>query len=450
MSAPIRSLGVGSGLDLDGLVQRLVAAERAPAQNRLDRTEARFQGELSALGSLKGALSSLQDAASDLAASADLVPRTADSANTDVLTATADSGAPLGTFSVEVVNLASADKQASDPFAAPDSAIGTGTLTLSSGGQSFDVEVGSDANTLADIRDAINSAAGNTSISASILTEDAGSRLILTARETGAENAIAVSQSGGDGGLAALTTTTELSAAVDATIRVDTFEFSSATNQVSGVLEGLTLNLVDADPGNPVTVTVAENRSAVVDQVSNLVDRVNAFNDVESQVASFNPDTGEAGPLLGDSTLRRIDREISSILASRVGGELGFDSLPALGITTNEAGKLELDEAALNAALDERPQVLRDVLGGDDGIAARLGAFLDRAVGEGSLIAARQEGIEASIERLDDDRAALDRRIASLEQRFVEQFSALDTLIAELNQTSSFLNSQLASLPGAR
>lgn len=448
--AGISSLGAGSGLDLDSLVQRLVAAERQPTETRLARNEARFQSQLSAIGTIKGALSALRDASQALGGGGGLSARTVTSSDSDVFTGTAAAGLAPGSFSVEVVSLASANKVASNPVAAADTQVGSGTLTLSVGDNSFSVTVEEGAGSLAEIRDAINRSPDNSSVSAAILNEDGGSRLVLTARDTGAANSIAVSAAGGDGGLAALTTTTELQAASDAVVKVDTFTFSSASNQVDGVIDGLTLNLVSADPGNVATLTVAEDRSAAVEKVRGLVERLNAFNSATTRVASYNAETGQAGPLLGDATLRGIDSRIQQILGTQVGAPgTPFNSLPALGITTNEAGLLELDESVLNRALDERPDVLSGVLAGERGVATVLGGYLDDVLASNSLIANREEGLKTSLDAIGDQREALDRRIASVEARFVSQFSALDGLVAQLSQTGDFLQQQLSNLPGA-
>lgn len=447
--AGISSLGVGSGLDLDSLVQRLVAAERQPTETRLARNEARFQSELSAFGTIKGALSALRDASQSLGSGGGLNARTVTSSNPELFTATAAAGMAPGSFGVEVVSLASANKVVSEPFATADTQVGTGTLTLSAGDNSFSVSLEQGAGSLADIRDAINRSADNTSVSAAILNEDGGSRLVLTARDSGADNSIAISAAGGDGGLASLTTTTQLQPASDAVVKVDTFTFSSASNRVDGIVEGLTLNLVSADPGTVETVTIAEDRSAAIDKVRGLVERLNAFSSATARVASYNAETGEAGPLLGDATLRGIDSRIQQILGTQVGtAGAAFNSLPALGMTTNEAGLLELDESVLNRALDERPDALGTALAGERGVATLLGNYLDDVVGSNSLIATREQGLKTSIEAIDAQRESLDRRIESVEARFVSQFSALDGLVAQLNQTGNFLQQQLRNLPG--
>jgi len=449
--ASIRSLGVGSGLDIDNLVQQLVAAERQPVQSRLARSEARVQSQLSAFGTVSGALSALNDSVSALQNGDSLTGRSATSSEPDVFTATATPEAATGTFNVEVVELARADRVASQAFASSDTEVGTGTLELGLGGSSFSLDIDGSNNELAQIRDAINSADANPGITASVINSDDGSRLILSANETGAANTVSVSASGGDGGLADLQPLTSLQAASDAVVRVNGFEVTSSENSISGVIQGVTLELGEARPGETFELAVIEDRSRLLDQARNLVERLNSLSDTIDRVTAFNPESGEAAPLLGDSALRTIESRISGVLASQVGPPgTAFGSLPALGIRTGADGQLAIDEARFNQALDEAPQTVEAVLTGQQGVVTQLGAFLDDAVGDTGLIAGRQDGLRSRLDGIDQQRVDLEQRISRIEERFLRQFSALDGLVANLNQTGNFLQQQLANLPGVR
>lgn len=456
--ASIQSLGVGSGLDVDNLVRQLVAAERQPTENRLARSEARYESQLSAIGSFKGALSALRDAAEALTASdgALQAARSAESGDDELFTVSADAAAALGTFEVEILERASSDKLASAAFADANADVGTGSLTLSVGSESFTVEVEPGAATLADIRDAINAAGDNAGVSATVLNESAGSRLILTGRETGAANGIAVTAAGGDGGLSALvydpdgSGTANLQSvreAGDARVRIDGFEVSSPTNAIGGAIEGVTIDVLQARPGTVVTATIREDRSGAIAAVERFIGRFNALNDFIDQATAYDPQSGRAAPLLGDATVRSVDAQIQRIMGGIVEADAPFTSLPALGITTNASGRLELDRTALNAALDADPAALRGVLAGNNGIATGVGTYLDDVLAAGSRIEAREDGLRASLEGIEDERARLDRRIEGLEARYLAEFSALDSLVAQLNATGNFLNQQLSALP---
>ncbi len=447
--ASIRSLGVGSGLDLDNLVQQLLAAERQPVEQRLVRNEARAQSQLSALGSISGSLSALRDQVNAMLQPGALAPRTAVSQDPEVFTANATAQARSGSFEIEVVSLASSERTGSQAFSSADTEIGIGSLEVSLGDQAFSVEIDSSANRLSDIRDAINAAVDNPGITATILNEDSGSRLILTSDESGAANTILVSASGGDGGLESLESQTQLRAASDAVIRLDTFTISSSNNRIGGAVEGLTIDLVEARPGETFSLTVTGDRDQTGDQLQRLVDRINGVRSSISRVTAFNPETGDAAPLLGDSAVRILDSSISQIISRQgIGPGAGFDSLPALGVRTNDDGSLEIDQTRLNQVLDQDPRAVEQALSGEQGVLQSLLGFLDSAVADDGLISLRQDGLRSRLDGIDQQRRDLDRRMERVEQRFVSQFSALDSLVARLTQTSDFLQQQLQDLPG--
>ncbi|QOC21214.1 flagellar filament capping protein FliD [Wenzhouxiangella sp. AB-CW3] len=447
--ATIQSMGAGSGMDMDRLVRDLVAAERQPVEDRLNRSEARFSSQLTAMAEFKGALSALGDTARSLERGGGLSERSATSSDPEVFTASAQSGTAPGQFDIEVLELASAHKVATDPFASRTDPVGTGTLAFSVGDSSFSINVQEGNNSLADIRDAINSAPDNRAVTANIINEDGGSRLVLTARDTGAENVIEVSASGGDGGLAALTSFDELTAAADARVRIETFEFSSASNQVEGAIDGVTLDLQRAAPGEIQTLTVSENRESTIESVQRLVERFNALADINRNLAGYDPVAEQGGPLQGDATVRGAMSQVQRILNGLVeGADPRFNSLPALGITSNAEGRFELDEQALNRALDERPGVLDEVFGGDRGIATNLSSYLGSVLGPGSLMEGRVAGLQSRLDSIAEQRVRLDTRMQSVEARYQRQFGALDSMIAQMNQTSEFLAQQFAALEG--
>ena len=200
--AGIQANGIGSGLDVNSLVSQLVSAEGAPLQQRITRHEVAVTTKVSALGTLKGALAAFKAALDPLKTVDAFQSRKATSADAKIFTVTAGTDAVAGHYDVEVVQLAKAHQLASAPFLAGGSApVGDGTLTISVGANTFSVTIDPDKATLDDIRNAINSAADNTGVQATLLNTASGSRLVLTASETGASNAIKVAASGGNGGL---------------------------------------------------------------------------------------------------------------------------------------------------------------------------------------------------------------------------------------------------------
>ncbi|MBD3619603.1 MAG: flagellar filament capping protein FliD [Chromatiales bacterium] len=439
--AGIASLGVGSGLDLNSLVQGLLAAERDPVVNRLDRQEAKLQAQLSAYGSLRSGLSGLQDALTALGEVG--TGRTASSSNTQALSVKADDTAPTGTYSVQITELAEAASLASGGFADPADVAGAGSLTLDFGDGRSETLDFTDANTsFESIRDAINDA--DIGVNAVIVNDGSSYRLMLTSTETGLDNAVSASVSGfTDAGMTGGFTVA--TAAKDAQLSVNGLAVTSATNTVSDVIPGVTLTLKDKTDGTAAAVTVSLNKGAVSSAVDKFVKAYNELSDQLGKLTNYNADTGQAAILVGDSTARGLQSRLSGALIGRVEStSQAFDNLVELGITTGADGKLKFDSTALGTALDEDFAGVVDLVNNfATGLEEQVGSYL----GDEGLLNARTDGIQARIDDIGEQRVQLDYRLQQIEARYVKQFTALDTLVAQLNQTSTYLTSQLANIP---
>ena len=456
--ASIVSQGIGSGLDIAGIVQSLVAAEGQPVETRIVQKEARAQAKLSAFGSLKSALSDFRDKL-DIMKSADkFLVRAAQSGNEDAFVATAQSNALPAQYDVEVVQLATAQKLTSAAFTGSDAVVGTGTLLVNVGGAAAAIEITDDNNTLAGIRDAINEAPDNPGVSATIVNADSGSYLILTTDKPGLANAITVTQSGGDGGLSAieydplngLNALTESTPAQDALIRIDGLDVVSSTNTVEGAIEGVTLDLISVNAGTPDPLVVTNDRTAAKDLVNDFVESYNALVNTLDALTDFSPEENSAGALLGDATLRGIRDQVRRELSTGVGDiALPFSTLSEVGIETQLDGTLSVNDTELSAALDNEFVRFGQLFSTTDGYATRLYDLVDSYLGTTGIIETRTKGLESQIDDFSEQRASLNERLASLETRLLRQFNALDSLLAQLGSTSNFLTQQLSNLPGA-
>lgn len=455
--ASITSAGIGSGLDIGGLVRQLVAAEGQPAEERIARQEARTQAKLSAFGKLKSALAEFRDKLAAMTDPADFLARTARSGNEDVLDVSVGPAAVPAVYAVEVLALATAQKLRTDAFADPGAAIGTGTLDIALGTQGFSVDIDEENNTLAGIRDAINGAADNPGVTASIVNAEGGSYLILGAAETGASRTLRITQSGGDGGLAALVwdpdgggaALTELTAASDATLRVDGLEVTSENNTVAGAIEGVTMSLVEAAPGEVFDLRIENDEAAVRRTIGELVDSWNGLMRTIDELTAFDPESGLAAALQGDATVRGIREQIRRELSGAVRSvDLPFGTLSEIGVHTELDGKLSLDDAALSDVLAADFTRLGQLFANaEDGIATRLHGIVDGLLDASGAIETRSAGLSQRMEEYGDARAMLSRRLEALETRLLRQFNALDALVAQLSATSNFLAEQLANLP---
>lgn len=372
--------GIGSGLDVNGLVSQLVAAEGQPLSLRLARQEAGIQAKLSAYGSLKGAISSFQGALGALKSSAAFQTRSATSSKTDVLTASASTTAAAGTYSLTVSNLASAHSLATTSFTNLTDVVGAGTLTFSFGTTVYDagtdtytsftedtskpaktVTIGSTNQTLAGIRDAVNAA--NIGVTASIVNDGSGYRLTFASSNAGVQNSLQVTVADNDGnntntsGLSQLafnasaTNLQQTVAAQNAALTINGLSVSSQTNTLTNAIDGVTLNLVTAGSS---TVSVSLNKGAATSSIDSFISAYNSLVDTIKSLTKYDSSTQTGGPLLSDSAARSIESQVRRMIGAPVSGvTTTYSSLASLGILTDsKTGKLVKDDTKLQKALD--------------------------------------------------------------------------------------------------
>ncbi len=449
--------GIGSGIDTASLVSQLVNAERQPAELRFNTKEAGLQSELSSFGTLSSALSQFQESVQKLNDITLFQARTASSSNEDIFSVSATSTAVSGSYELEVTQLAAAEKLRSGDFASETDTVGTGTLDISLGTDTFQVTIDTDNSSLAGVRDAINSASDNPGISAAIINVDDGvggtiSRLVLTSEETGSANTIdvvAVDDDAGDGfDLTQLNTAnlTTIRAAQDAIIELDGQTATRSSNSLSDVISGITIDLNTAEIGTVETLTIALDRDSVKTNVVNFVAAYNNLADTVTSLGAYDAASGAAGGLQGDSTLRNVENQIRAALTTGIEG-LAFGTLAEIGVTTESTGKLAIDTDKLDSVIDTDFNAVAQLFSSENGLATTLDDIIERYTSADGSLSAQTANIQERINGLDDDRARLDDRIASLEARLQAQFVALDGLVASLQSIGSFLTQQLANLP---
>ena len=447
-SGLLTSLGVGSGLDVATLVTQLVNAKKAPQQNQITDQAQTANTQLSGLGQVNAALSALQSAMASISDGSAFTAHSVSSSDTTILNATATGSAVAGSYKIEVTQLASALKASSGAFTDSSAAVGTGTLTIAVGDQTMNLSIDGSNNSLASIRDAINKSTDNPGVSATIVTGTDGAHLVLSGTRTGAANGFTVSSSGGDGGLAALNydasagsgnNLTAINAASDALYTIDGLAANSAGNSISTAIDGLTLNLSTLGTS---TVSVANDPSKATSALTNLVNTYNSFVGIYQNLTKYDATTKTAGAMIGDATLNGINSTLSRI----VGGSTNGATLSSIGISLQVDGTLKLDSDKLTAALADGGKQVSDVFGGDNGFAAQLGTQLTSWVGDNGVLAGRTDSISQQLKDLGDQQTALNARMDSLTARYQAQFTALDTLMSKLNNTSSYLTQQFDAL----
>ncbi|WP_278348182.1 flagellar filament capping protein FliD [Stutzerimonas kunmingensis] len=453
--------GIGSGMDIDGIVGALVAAEKAPKEAQLNRLETATTTKISALGTLRTALSSFQTALKDLNDIKLFENRSAKSSNTDLLTAIASKTAQSGTYSVKIEQLATGSKTATKALEGNFATEAAGTLTVKVGeGEGIDVAIGADAS-LEDIKDALNAALKDSGVSANVLTDPSTgkTRLVMSSSTTGAGEDVSITTT--DAGLESLAINTAsdatddaggvLERAQNAKFSIDGLTMKSKTNKVENAIPDVTLNLVAADKEKAITVTVAQDQDGVTANIKKFVDAYNNLIKTTNSLTSVTKvgDDGKplTGGLVGDSSVRSILSGIQNELVS-VGGSDGVRMLSDLGITTQKDGTLGIDNDKLKTALESNFDAVGKFFTGDTGLMKRLDSRVEGFNQTGGILAQRVTGLETTNADIKAQREKLALRIESMTARLFAQFNAMDTMVAQLSSTSSWLESTLSSLPG--
>ena len=379
---PITASGLGSGLDINGLVTQLVAAERARADSRLFRSEAVALAKLSAFGSLKGALSALQSSLSGLKDADTFQARKASVSDKDILTVSASLDAAVGSYDIEVSQLATANSLASGAYANTTDVVGEGEITFRFGTTVYDsgtdtytsftentdttsakITIDSTNSSLEGVRDAINDA--DIGVNAAIVNDGSGYRLLFSSSETGAENSLEVTVTeSGPAGLGQLefsataTNLTQTVAAQDAELTINGLAVSSASNTVDEAIEGVELKLLSTSSGTPVSVGVSRDNPSVKGEINKFITAYNGYIAVINDLTSYNTETLERGVLVGDNTLRSISGRLRGELNSAIGGNASLQVLADIGVTTNANGTLALDDSKLDDILSDNAEEL--------------------------------------------------------------------------------------------
>ena len=471
--------GTGSGLDIDGLVASLVAAEQVPAEARLNAREASITILSTSFSSAKSAVSDFESAANKLALASTFSQFTTSSSDTTKATISATSSASLGSYQLAVTNLASAQTLASGTFSATTDTLGTGTLTIAIGTPSYsgstyssfsqtssvDITIDSSNNTLAGVRDAINNAGAG--VNASILKNGDNYQLLLVSEETGLSKSMSISVSGdsvgGDtdnDGLSQLafnssgSQLTQYAAGANANFSINGLAVSSASNTVTDVIDGVTLNLLSAT-SSAITIDVKTDTDTIVADVQAFVDKYNAYATLFKDLTKYDATTGSAGVLQGDSTARSVMSQIRSELGKSVTGLSGsYTSLADVGISIDKSGVMTFTQSTFKTAFAAAPTEVTGVFASTtvsgtavEGVAEKLETLMEGfLVSTTGIFDSRISSLNTQLTAVTDDRADLARRMQSLEDRYFAQLNAMDSLLAEIETTGDFLTQQFEAM----
>jgi flagellar hook-associated protein 2 len=469
----ISSLGVGSGLNSEGIISALMAVERKPI-DLLGQATAGIKTQLSSIGKMQSLVAAMRDKAGAIS-SVSLWGQTAlSSADPTVVSGSSANGAAAGRYSVTVQSLAASQTSTSGVFASSSDTLSEGSLTIElgswsgtsftgkSGGSPVSVNIGAGETSLTAIRDKINAAGAG--VTASIVNDANGARLSLRSAETGEENGFRVTaaETADDGnaatGLSALgydaavvgTPMTLNQAAANATAQVNGIDVESTTNTLAGVADGVTLTLGKVS-ATPVEVTISDDNEAVKTAITEFVGAFNELANYIKDQTKYNADSKTGGPLQGDRTVIGLQWQLRGVLNQGSTASSTWSVLSEVGISMKADGTLGVTSSTLDDAL-ENPEELRKLLA-TDGADSGSSGFMDRFKDIGNNVLGAEgslETLEASlnsrVNRNDDRQEQMETRLERTEARIRAQYEALDTSMAKLNALSSYVTQQLASL----
>lgn len=460
--------GIGSGLDIKGIVKAMVDAETAPKASQLSRLDKTTTTKLSALGQLQGALSNFQTAMKDLNKISSFDNRTATSSNNALLTATTEKTALSGTYRVEVERLATSSKVTTAALDKEFKAQEAGGLTVKLGNADetpVSVSIKADA-TLTDIRDALNEQLKDKGITANIINNPSTgkSQLVLSSQETGDGKDIIVEGLGGVAGLSVdssavsgvdsngFATAGYLEQAVNAKFSIDGVKLESASNTVKDAIPDVSFTLKGKTEANkPLTVTVGQDEKGVKEQLKKFVDSYNEFMKVSNQLTAVTKVGDDKAPvvggLVGDSTARNLVNSMRSELGNpAANGDIRV--LADLGITTQKDGTLKIDETKLDSMLATNFDSVGNFFAGENGLMSRMDSRISGYTGKDGIIGSRQKSLEATRSDIKQQTEKLTLRATQVEARLFKQFNAMDALVGQLNSTGQQILQSLGSLPG--
>jgi len=484
----VSSTGIGSGIDIQSLVTQLAKAEAQPGLNAVSRQKTVANTRLSGLGTLKSALSDLRTAVAKLKNGSLFKTYKSTSSDESVLKVTTGLGAVPGSYSFKVNQLATAQKSITttefindDPqkIGGGEAKVGEGELTFgTNSGLSFKVNATS-TTTLEGLRDAINQASGNSFVTATIVNIDhktnsaypvgdplygtddplygtTVSKLVLTGKNTGAENGFTVSATDIDGnhtdasGLSRFVTGNLESQVTpkDAQIEVDGQIATRSSNSITDVLSGVTLELKAGSEGKTTNVDISLDNDAITAAINEFVTAYNKFSSTSKSLGQYGGSSDGSGsgngPLIGNSTLRLTSSLLRQDATAKVQSvsaryDKTYNSLAMIGVTVKD-GVMSLDSAKLNSVLSTELPAVSEIFTSANGVATRMNDSLNSFLESGGALDTQQNSLKKQLSALESRKLAIEARQSDYEAMLLKQFTAMDVAVGAFNSTSTFLN----------
>ncbi len=460
--ASISSIGVGSGLDVKSIVSQLVELEKRPLQ-KLEIQAATVNAKISAFGEVKSLVSTLSDAASKLTSVTGWNGVSTSSSDSTFVSATAIGGTLPTSFNVEVTALAKAQSTASNAISGivgvgtlkialgKWDTVGTGAFTANTPASSVDIDV-SATDTVADIASKINGA--NAGVTATILTDAGGQRLLLRGKNTGETAGFNVTTTAVSG-LERLATTaidTTVGAretASNATAKVNGLTVTSTTNTFANTVAGVTFKAEKlTEAGKPIQINVTKDNSAAQANITAFVEAYNAINSYLSEATKYDAGTKQAGLFQGDSTAIGLQNSLRAAMQSVSNGSSVYKTLSDIGIGVIRGGNLEIDSSKLSKALENVDEVKKMFRGSDavaSGIGATVKSLATTMLSTDGFFKTKDYSLQLSLKRNSQDQERVKEKASTLETRLNARYSALDSKMATLNALNSYVSQQVTT-----
>ena len=465
--ATISSQGISSGLDVKSIVSQLVALEKKPLDT-LKIQASTVQTKISTFGQIKSLVSTLSDTLSKLTSVTGWNAVTATSSDDTAVKVSAIGGTQPTSFNVAVQTLAAAKSTASAAFT-KDSAVGEGTLTLTVGGTAVPISV-SATDTLADIASSINGAGAG--VTASVLSDASGDRLLLRSSATGTDAAftlaVTVDADGNTADRAGLsrlvvgTSTTDAQtgvvttedpittqAATNAAATVNGIAVTSATNTFANTVSGVTFTALKVTT-SAAEVTVAKDLTTIQSNIDAFVKAYNEINSVLNEATKYDVDTKTAGLLQGDSTAVALQNSLRNALQSLTSGSSVYGRLADIGISQQRGGALEVDSSKLTAALENNLDEVKKLFsatgtGSENGVAVQMKALVTNLLATDGFFSSKDTSLKAALARNTKDQNRVNDRASQVEASLNAKYSALDTKMATLNALNAYVAQQVTT-----
>ncbi|MBC7002164.1 flagellar filament capping protein FliD [Photobacterium sp. BZF1] len=457
--------GLGSGLDVAGMTDMLVAAERTPKQQRIDKQMQEVEVSLSAYGQVNSSMSDMQDMFEEFDEDEVFLSKKAVSSEADYLKVSAESHAQNGNYSIEINQLAQSHRLVSENGldADPDASLGDGELVFSLGSETMSVTIDSAKSSLKDVVDAINNANGNPGINATTITIGDQAHIVFTSDKTGKDNTIAIDTSNATGELTKLAfdpanpdagEMDQMQEALDAEIMIDNFLMATSdTNEFDNVIDGVKINVEkltgttgggrDDIDVKKVDITISNDTGKAKEAVESFTENYNAFLEMVEGMSQYDIEEKTGGPLNGDSITRSFTGQMRTLMNTpvEVNGEQLY--LSDFGVTTTREGVLEIDNEMLDDALEDNFGAFNQFFASENGFLKEVDKLMESYVGREGTLTNREESLEGQKRRLEDDQRELDRRMEAYEERTYKQMSAMDAAIYKMNNELNTMMSLL-------